>query len=123
MKGVIIALITGVLLSGCSSSSKIADVEPPKTGLSDAELETWASNNFLANGISADRTTVQAYTITTCRSLIGELSELKSVSQLVRELDRIEEINQQQAQIIVATSVRGECPDQLDKWESYRKAG
>jgi uncharacterized lipoprotein YajG len=123
LKRVAAALVAVVLLSGCSSKPTVADVEPPKTGLSDTELDIWASNQLVANGISTETYDVKSYTITTCRSLIGELDELKTVPELVKELDRMDGVNQQQAQIIVATSVRGECPDQLDKWEAYLKTG
>jgi hypothetical protein len=122
LKKLVTVLAATALLSGCSSAPKVADVEPPKSGLSDKQLDTWVSNNFIANGIDTEEYSADSYTFVTCSGL-GSQTEPKTVPQLLQELGRIEGVSEEQAQLIVATSVRGECPDQLDKWESYLKEG
>lgn len=118
LKKLLAALSVAALLSGCSGAPKVADVEPPKTGLSDEQMETWKSNQFIANGISTEAYSIHSYTFVACSSL-G--SQTEPVSQLVEELGRMKGVSEKQAQIIVATSVRGVCPERIDKWESYVK--
>jgi uncharacterized protein YcfL len=122
LKELIAAVAAAALLSGCSSAPKVADVEPPETGLSETQLTTWVSNQLIAGGIDTEVYSAHSYTFVACSSL-GSQTEPKTVSQLVEELDRIDGVNEEQAQIIVAASVRGVCPEQLGKWESYLKAG
>jgi hypothetical protein len=122
LKKLIAALAAAALLSGCSSAPKVADVEPPKTGLSENQLTTWASNQLIASGIDTEEYSAHSYTFVACSSL-GSQTEPKTVPQLVEEFGRMEGVSEEQAQIIIATSVRGVCPEQLGKWESYLKAG